>query len=208
MARLMGGLLGSASGKIAGIVAFSWKNIQAVRAYVKPANPQTDAQTANRTQFKDCAMFALLILGAILQEYMDAFIRGMSAYNWFIKTNKDCFTETPDFTTVQLTHGTLFPAPISSVANVANTVTITFGTSIGSNGLATDKVYACCYVEGTGGMSFAASEVLRSAGTIDVVLPVGSSGDIDSYLVTVRRNADTDAVTKVSDSQASNDTLV
>lgn len=207
MAKLQGGLLGSVSGKVAGLVAFSWKNIQAVRAYVKPANPQTDAQTANRTQFKDCSMFGLLILGAILQEYMDTFIRGMSAYNWFIKQNKDVFDDDPDYTTVQMTHGTLFPAAISGTSNVSNTVTITFATALGSNGLATDKVYACVYSEATGGMSFAEAEVLRSAGTIDVVMPAGASGDYDAYLVTLRRDADTDAVTKVGDSQAANDTI-
>jgi len=152
-------------------------------------------------------MFALLILGAVLQEYMDQFIRGMSAYNWFIKTNKDQFVEAPDFALVQVTHGTLFSAAITNVSNVANAVTITFSSALGSNGLATDKCYACVYVENTGGMSFAAAEVARSVGTIGVTLPAGSTGDITAFLVTCRRDVDTEAVTKVGDSSALSDVI-
>jgi hypothetical protein len=53
MAKVTGGLLSlSASGSIAEALVFgSWKGISTVRQYVKPANPQTTAQTAVRTPF-------------------------------------------------------------------------------------------------------------------------------------------------------------
>jgi hypothetical protein len=207
MSRLSGGLLGSASGKVAGLVAFSWKGIQAVRGYVKPAYTNTDDQKANRTQFKDCSMFGIGILGNVLQVYMDLFIRGMSAFNWFIKTNKKVFTVLPTITDILATHGTLFQATITGVTNTTNTVHVAYSTALGSNGLSTDKIYAFVYVEGTKRSSFAAAEVNRSVGTIDVVCPVGTTGKYDAFLITARRDVDTTAITKVSDSSSLQGTI-
>jgi hypothetical protein len=207
MARLTGGLLGTSSGKIAGIVTGRWKNIQYARAYVVPAFTESDSQIAYRLRFKLTALFAIAILGNVLQPYMDKWIRGMSAFNWFIKTNIALFVDVIDYTMVKLTHGTLFAAAIGTVTNVEEVVTIPFSMALGSNGLATDLVYACVYIPATGRMAFAEAEVLRSTGTIDVALPVGTTGDVFAYAVTLRRDEDTDEVTKVSDSSSAAKTL-
>jgi hypothetical protein len=44
MSKVNGGLLGTFSGKIGGMVGGSWKGIQYARGYVVPSNPNTDAQ--------------------------------------------------------------------------------------------------------------------------------------------------------------------
>jgi len=56
MARITGPLLSlSASGKIADVlVASTWKGIPVMRQYVKPSNPQTEAQVAQRDAMTAC----------------------------------------------------------------------------------------------------------------------------------------------------------
>lgn len=207
MSKVLGGLLGSFSGKIAGIVGGRWKDVQYARAYVVPANPNTVPQQQKRLRFKLTALFALTVLGNVLQPYMDQFIRGMSAFNWFIRKNIALFVGTIDYAMVKLTEGSLFSAVIDTPSNVAQLITCTFETALGSNGLATDLVYACVYNPTTGRMSFASAEVLRSAGTIDVQLPADVATDVTVYLMTVRRD-DKNNIIKVSSSEAVNYTLI
>ncbi len=199
MAIVKAGLLGGFSGKIAGVVGGRWKNKQYARAYVVPANPNTAAQQAKRTRFRLCGLFGQTIVGNVLNIYMDQFLRGMSGYNWFMKTNLARFVAPVDYTSVIVTHGTLFAAQITMATFSANTVSVDFSTALGSNGLATDKVYLCVYDKSIGRMYFAADEVARSAGHIECFATDATAANLTAYLITARRDT-TGAVTMVSDS--------
>jgi hypothetical protein len=201
MAKVKAGLLGHFSGKIGGAVGGQWKNVSYARAYVKPANPNTDAQKAKRSRFKLCALFCQGIVGLILNSYMDPFLRGMSGYNWALKTNIALFPDLADVTLAKICHGPLFPAVPSVALDTVGVCAITFATGIGPNGKTTDLVYACVYNNTTGVWTFAPAEVLRSAGTISVTMDTETEMDKTAFLVTCRRNAST-AVTLVSDSQS------
>jgi hypothetical protein len=189
MAKVFAGILGSFAGKVAGVVGGRWKNIQYVRAYVIPANPDTDAQQAKRLRFKLAALFGMSILAGALQPYMDPFVRGMSAFNWFIKKNIALFVAPVNYLLVQVTSGPLYPAPINLLTPAGVDVAVTFGAGLGANGLATDKVFAIGYNETTGRCSQAAAEVARSTGAIDVIISDGLPADtIDIFLITCRRD--------------------
>jgi hypothetical protein len=207
MSVVRGGFLGGFSGKVAGAVGARWKDKQYIRAYVIPANPNTPAQQAQRLLFKYCALFAQGILGAILQSYMDIFLRGMSAWNWFIKQNVSYFGSPVMYSSIQVTHGTLFPATVTGPSNTGGTVIIPFDTAIGSNGMLSDFVYAAVYNEATQRFSLAGAEVTRSSGAISVVTD-GTAGNVmHVYLVTCRRDM-ANVVVKVSDSDYATVTMI
>jgi hypothetical protein len=199
MAKVLGGMLGSFSGKIGGVVGGRWKDIQYARGYVKPANPNTAGQQYYRGRFKEIATFALGILGAVLQTYMDKMVRGMSGYNWFIRKNTPAKTVDFNPALVVMTEGPLFPAVISSVNQYQAQITVAFAPGIGSNGLATDKVFAVAIDSVTGAFLFSAAEVSRSTGTIDILTATPDNLH-DVWLITCRRDA-AGSVVKVGTSQ-------
>jgi len=189
MAKVLAGILGSFAGKVAGVVGGRWKNIQYVRAYVIPANPDTASQQAKRLRFKLAALFGMSILAGALQPYMDPFVRGMSAFNWFIKKNIALFVAPVNYLLVQVSAGPLYPAPIDLLTPAGTNIAVTFGLGLGANGLATDKVFALAYNETTGRTSQAAAEVNRSVGTINVIVSDGLPADtIDVFVITCRRD--------------------
>ena len=202
MAVIKGGILGKASGKISGVVAATWKNVNYVRTLVTPANPRTVNQVAARNQFKAVAVFGEGIVGNILNPYMSPFLRNMSGYNWFVKTNRPSFGTSPSYGTVITTHGQLFAASVSSATCVAGLVTLSTSTALGSNGLATDLLYCCIYNEAYKNWWFAAAEVARSTGTITIQTGGAGGNTMDYYLTTVRRDA-ASRVTMVSNSVSS-----
>ena len=207
MAVLRGGLLGNSSGKVAGIVTGQWKDKNYARAYVVPSNPNTAAQQAKRTRFKLCALFGMSIVGNILQPYMDTFLRSMSGFNWFIKTNIALFVGTITYSNIIVTKGSLFAAAVGSLTSGAGVIHAAFSAALGSNGLASDKVYACLYHHTTGRMFFASAEVLRSAATIDIPFTAGLTGAFTVYIITARRNTVSLVVTAVSQSSAADITI-
>ena len=206
MAIVRSGLLGGFSGKIAGIVGGKWKDKQYARGYVVPANPNTPKQQAKRLRFKTASVFGLSILGGILQPYMDWCTRSMSAFNWFIKTNIALFVDIPVYTSIKVASGSLFSAAIGTPSNSGQTVTVPFDMGLGSNGLASDKVYAGIYDKASGRTSFASAEVLRLAGAISVTMGGTTSTDVCIFLITARRDAAGNVV-KVGNSDAMDYTL-
>lgn len=175
---LHNGILGKGTKKIGNIVGANWKNKNYVRSYVIPANPNSDLQKAQRARFKSNVEFVKGILGQIIQPYVDPFQRAMSGYNYFIKQNIMQFEDPLVFTSVKLTWGQLYkPGWVSSVwQSMPNYhVTLTWETSLGQNGKATDMVYAAVWDRGTKLWYFPTAAVARSVGTI--VIP-GTDGTI------------------------------
>jgi len=187
MGKIQAGILSKVSGKIAGVVGADWKGIAYLRAFTKPANPNTAAQQVQRTKFSDCVEFAIPILGPVLQEYMDPFVKGMSAYNDFIKHNILEFDGSPDYGMIKLTRGTLSHCMINNASYSSSVVTITYDEDAGNNGLDSDKVFALVYHRPTKIFYFCSSEQLRNSGTITVPTVSGhTSTDYEAYLITSR----------------------
>lgn len=186
MGKNSAGILSPLTGKVAGVVGFRWKDVAAIRSYVKPANPNTLPQQNQRNRFTYASKFGAAILGEVLQPLMDPFIKGQSAYNWFIQQNVQYFQNggTPeDFT---LTRGNLW-SPTNVLAEFVadpSRVSISWDATLGQNGLATDDVQAVVLDAETNLLYFSASAVHRDVGVIAVTLPVGHTGAyLHSWLI-------------------------
>jgi|WetSurMetagenome_2_1015567.scaffolds.fasta_scaffold591450_1 hypothetical protein len=188
MAKILQGILGAASGKVAGVVAGSWKNINYIRGYAKPANPNTTLQQAQRTKFSSCVNFAKLWIGQVFNTYTDKFLKGMSGFNYFISRNIDIFDGTPDYEAIKLTEGKLAIPVISGVVADASdhSCVITYSTAPGNNGDALDKIYAAVYNETTGLCYFPAAEVVRGTGSISTSCYCTAGDNVVAYLWAIK----------------------
>lgn len=183
MGIILNGILGAVSGKVAGVVGAKWKDKAYLRAFVKPANPNTAAQQVQRTKFSDVVNFAKSLVGQVFNAYTDKFQKSMSGFNFFIKRNIDIFDGTPDYTVIKVTEGPLKTPTATLAVLAANTVTITFSTGLGNNGLADDDIFAAVYNKDNGLWAFPDAEVNRSTGTIDIDVESGSSAtDLQTYV--------------------------
>lgn len=183
MGKILSGILSKVSGKVAGVVGGSWKDVAYLRAYVKPANPNTAAQQVQRTKFSDAVEFSKPLVGPVFNAYTDRFQKSMSGFNFFIKRNIDIFDGSPDYDAIKLTEGTLAPIASPEMTRTATTFTISFSVNYGNNGLATDKMFAAVYRPSNGVWYFAAAEVDRSTQTIDVeAVSAGSTTDFWGFL--------------------------
>jgi len=189
MARLRAGILGNVRGKVAGVVGAQWKNINYIREYVKPANPRTAAQTAQRDKMADIVAFAKPIVGPVFNAYTDRFQKHMSGFNFFIKQWISEFDGTPQYHLLTITEGKLSNVICTAAVYTTGTgeVDCAFDENYGNNGAQTDQVFLVAYNKTTGLWYFTAAEVDRDAGTIAVTLPTGlTATDIQTYLITAR----------------------
>lgn len=81
------GILGGFSGKVGPVVGGKWKDIDYMRSYVIPANPNTTAQQAVRARFAACVAYARTLLATILQPFWDPFYSDQSGFNAWISQN-------------------------------------------------------------------------------------------------------------------------
>lgn len=187
MGKIQSGILSKVSGKVAGVVGADWKGIAYLRAYTKPANPNTAAQQVQRTKFSDTVEFAVPILGQVLQEYVDPFEKKMSGYNRFIKRNIDIFDGSPSWGSIIMTQGTLSAAASPVPSYSGDTVAIGFTPNNGNNGLNDDKVFAVIHDETTNLFYFAAAETNRDTGAINVTCENGlTAANLYCFLITSR----------------------
>lgn len=173
MGVIQSGILSGVSGKVAGVVGGRWKDKYYIRAWVKPANPDTAAQQVQRTKFSDVVAFAKPLVGQVFNAYTDRFQKAMSGFNFFIKRNIDVFDGSPILINVKLTEGPLSRILVTNTAYSNDLVSITFSKNLGNNGSDSDKVFSAVYHEPTGIWYFASAEVDRSAEFISVTVPTG-----------------------------------
>jgi hypothetical protein len=171
MGVIRSGILSKVSGKVAGVVGASWKDVAYLRAWVKPANPNTAAQQAQRSKFSYIVGIAKLCVGQVFNAYTDKFIKSMSGFNFFIKRNIDFVEDPPLWDSFKYTEGPLSSPLLTSATYSAGDVVFNWTENLGNNGLSTDKVFGLCLNTEDGVMHFASAEVDRSAETFTIVVP-------------------------------------
>lgn len=109
MAKIKAGILSKVSGKVAGVVGGTWKGTNYLRELVKPANPNTPLQQAQRGKMSFVVKVARQLVGDVLNPFLNKFCKTMSGYNWFCKENIGGLAGTPlAFTSApKLSFGTL-----------------------------------------------------------------------------------------------------
>lgn len=129
MAKIKAGILSKVSGKVAGVVGGTWKGTNYLRELVKPANPNTPLQQAQRGKMSFVVKTARQLVGDVLNPYLNKFCKTMSGYNWFCKENISKASGTPlKFTSVPaLAFGTL-----ASGSMVTDLSTVDFGVNLTS----------------------------------------------------------------------------
>jgi hypothetical protein len=107
MGIFQNGVFGKVAGKIGGVVFGSWRGINYGRSYVKPSNPNTQAQQTQRNRFSALNVFCKPITIKILNKYYDKFTVGMSAFNRFAQLNSQKFGGVVNYLEITLGTGTL-----------------------------------------------------------------------------------------------------
>jgi hypothetical protein len=87
MGKLRSGILGPVSGKVSGVVGATWKGVPYLRGYAVPSPSNTDAQDAQRTDFKIAVRAAKPFVGPVFNQYSDRFISKRSGFNKFVSDN-------------------------------------------------------------------------------------------------------------------------
>jgi hypothetical protein len=124
MGVILQGILGGFSGKVGPVVGGKWKDVDYMRSYVVPANPNTAGQQTVRTKFAQLVAYARDLLSTILQTYWDPFESSMSGFNAWISANYSLVDGSNLLTANSImARGTLEPCAI---------VTATYNTSDGS----------------------------------------------------------------------------
>jgi hypothetical protein len=144
-AVILNGLLGGASGKVGGIVGGKWKNVNYVRAYAKPSNPNSTDQQVQRSRMRQSVEMARFLLGSLIQPYWNKFYPGMSGFNAFIKYNIMQLASTTYYWTVNniISRGNLLGVSgLSATYNTSNgEIVVSWADNTnGSTGLATDEL--------------------------------------------------------------------
>ena len=185
MGKLRSGILGNIRGKVAGVVGGQWKDVNYLREYVKPANPNTTAQQEQRSKMARAVAFVKPIVGTVLNVFMDPFQKSMSGFNRFIKSNIQYFIPTGTLSLVKITEGKLYPAEIDTVTGVSSgkDFSIDFDDSLGSNGSDGDNISALCYNHTTGQWTQNINGTVRSAGTITLTDVNPTAGDKLNFFV-------------------------
>lgn len=118
MAKIRAGILSKVSGKVAGVVGGTWKGTNYLRELVKPANPNTPLQQAQRGKMAFVVRAARQLIGDVLNPFLNKFCKEMSGYNWFCKENIKkssgtplAFTSAPEYSFGTLGNGGGAAAP-------------------------------------------------------------------------------------------------
>lgn len=129
MAKIKAGILSKVSGKVAGVVGGTWKGQNYLRELVKPSNPNTPLQQAQRGKMAFTVRTARQLVGDVLNPYLNKFCKTMSGYNWFCRENiKKVGGDPLKFTSVPvIAFGTLGTGNLSTDDLTAN-YTVNFAT--------------------------------------------------------------------------------
>jgi len=116
MAKIPNGILGEVKGKVGPVVGGKWKGINWIRSYVKPSNPNSDAQAVVRSAMQSLIEKARFARPLIFAKGFGNSVKGkqLSTTNQFTKVNMLDRAWVADHTKLQYSKGILAPVPISS----------------------------------------------------------------------------------------------
>jgi hypothetical protein len=152
MGVIQNGILGGFSGKVGPVVGGKWKDIDYMRSYVIPSNPNTVGQQAVRTKFSALVAIARQLLDTLLQIYWDPFHSDMSGYNAWMSKNYALLDGSNDLTASSImAKGTLedMAITVATYNTVNGELSYEWDGTIFGNGLATDYAYTVVYDKST-----------------------------------------------------------
>lgn len=195
------GILGGFSGKVGPVVGGKWKDVDYMRSYVIPANPNTTGQQTVRARFSALVAYAKAVLPTLLQTYWDPFYSGMSGFNAFIKENySELAVNDVIDTSCVMSKGSLEKAAAFTVAQISGTnLTLTWNGAISGNGLGTDTAHLVVWKSVNNSLKLFTTSLTRTDNGGVVVVDSGTTEDDIAFLFFSRG---TGASFVVSDSQS------
>ena len=178
------GILGGFSGKVGPVVGGKWKDVDYMRSYVIPSNPNTVGQQAVRTKFAGLVASARALLTSLLQPFWDYYLSSMSGFNKFISSNYSLSNANGSLAENCIASlGSL--EGVSSLTSEFNSGTgdlvITWDGTVFGNGLATDLMCIVCFNLSDKIVVEQSTNVLRSAET--ETFNIGTGASFEDYLV-------------------------
>lgn len=188
MGVILQGILGGFSGKVGPVVGGKWKDIDYMRSYVIPSNPNTAAQQAVRAKFGQLVEYGRALLAGVLQPYWDPFYSDMSGFNAWISQNYALADSDGilDRNAV-MSKGTLTEQAISTATLVSTTVTIEWSENTSGNAASDDTVIGIVYDDASGLFYFNLTGEERSNQEINVTVDAGlTQGNLHAYIFATR----------------------
>jgi hypothetical protein len=148
MGVILQGILGGFSGKVGPVVGGKWKDIDYMRGYVVPENPNTPAQQGQRARFATVVAGAKALLSTILQPFWDFQFSSMSGFNAFVsRAVKIDLTETDLLAGTETSVGSLTPilSIVPTYTSGTGVVAFTWDENLVGNALASDTVMCAIY---------------------------------------------------------------
>lgn len=176
MGVILQGILGGFSGKVGPVVGGKWKEIDYMRSYVIPSNPNTAGQQTVRAKFAFLVSVARKLLTMLLQVYWDPFYSDMSGFNAFIKENYSKIQSGNVLNeSAVITKGTLEGTSqnISTYATATGVTTGVHNKTINGNGLLTDKMAMIVYDKVNNNWYGEFNVETRNSSNITITLPSG-----------------------------------
>jgi hypothetical protein len=193
MGVINSGILGGFSGKVGPVVGGSWKGIAYMRQLpASVANPQTAAQTAQRTKLSNCVAFAKAILTTIIKPLNDRFAQGESGYNSFVSRNISLFAAAAPSPAADLrvSEGSLLGVTTAQAGGTGGSADVFLNwidNSGTGNAQATDGAYIVAYNETQGTFGVSSAAVQRDNPGPTITMPtVNDSGDVFHFWISMR----------------------
>jgi hypothetical protein len=204
MAKIQGVFTGW-KGKVGNVVYAMWKGIQVAKTRVIPYNPQSAAQTVQRSLFATLVSIGRGILTDIIQVFWDPFVGSQTSgwAEWLSKNLLLLSGSAIDYSGMVFSLGSLYATDVVSGVYTTGTgvCVISFDTSAVNNQSVDDKAYAIVFDSSDGKFYYnTAGTVKRSDGSLTVSCPTGlAATNLECYLWFAQGNLSAGGI--VSDSQ-------
>jgi hypothetical protein len=170
------GILGGFSGKVGPVVGGNWKDINYMRSWVKPANPNTAAQQTQRTRFTTILEYARQVLSTLIQPYWDPYYSDKSGFNaimsdWLVNSDSSNLL----VAACSVSKGTLAPQTITSAALDGTLLSAIWTENLVGNQLTTDVAHAVVFDKANGNLYFSDGDTATTRGdeSMSITLPAG-----------------------------------
>ena len=204
MAKITGVFTGM-KGKLGNAVLQTWKGIQTIRTHVVPSNPQSAAQTTNRTLLTNLVNMFKGIVVDFVRVYWNPFCTShCTGWGNLIGWNQKIQAGTAiDYELVEITHGYLpYEQIIAPTYDTATGIVVATWADSGAEGSApVDLAMIAAFNSDTEKWGFSSTAATRTDETDTVTIPSGAAvTDITVYLFFFVMNEGDTLVEFISDS--------
>lgn len=173
MARIPSGILGRLSGSISNVTGASVRGIAYIRERVKPANPRSVAQTAQRTLFAATVLALRSFLAVSIRRAFNGTFSGLTGHNVAMRRSLAVMPGTFHAAGLAICDGPL-DEPETTVVIVADDVaTVSYPGTTTNDPTGSDDIVVYLLDRATGTAFSGPWEAPRTTGEMEITAPVG-----------------------------------